>query len=111
MTNQNPFAGQLMRCIVCDRQQQSDPTVESEWRCIQIENDLFYACPNEFPPSGSEQDFKEAYEIVIACALSDMTARKTGVGTIDQLEMYRASRRIAEKKRANKPQGFGGNNG
>jgi len=29
-----PFLGQEMICIMCGRQQRSDPHIESQWRCL-----------------------------------------------------------------------------
>lgn len=46
----NPFQGELMKCVMCGREERSDPGVESEWRAIEWGDDLYYACPDEFPP-------------------------------------------------------------
>lgn len=62
-----PFTGELMTCVMCGREQRSDPKVESNWRVLQLgEGERYYACPDEFPPDGSDSDaFKEAYSRVL----------------------------------------------
>jgi hypothetical protein len=104
-----PFTGQLMTCVVCNRQLQSHPEVETNWRCLEIDEELFYACDREFPADGSSaKEFEEAYNLVLACCLHDAATRKTGVATIDAIEMYRANRRLQEQRRQEKkPKGFG----
>lgn len=57
-----PFMGELMTCIMCDRQARSDPQIESQWRCLVIDGRPYYVCPSEFPPdSASRKAFKLAY--------------------------------------------------
>lgn len=56
------FRGELMTCVLCGRQEQSDPAVESDWRVMEADGVAYYACPNEFPPDGaSRAEFKRAY--------------------------------------------------
>lgn len=62
-----------MTCCVCGKQQRSNLRLESQWRALEIDEKLFYACPDEFPPDGASRDaFKKAYQLVIACAVSQM---------------------------------------
>lgn len=40
------FQNELMTCVVCGNQQQSDPAVESNWTCFEInETERYYCCP------------------------------------------------------------------
>ncbi len=64
--NNLPFMGELMTCIMCGATQRSSPNVESQWRGLQADGVLYYACPAEFPPDGSEAEaFKRAYVRVL----------------------------------------------
>jgi hypothetical protein len=61
------FTGELMTCVMCGAEQQSDPDVESDWRCIEVCGVRGYACPDEFPPDGAgKEEFEEAYLKVLA---------------------------------------------
>ena len=31
------FTGETMLCVMCGKQQQSTPDMESDWRCIEID--------------------------------------------------------------------------
>jgi len=65
-----PFVGELMVCCLCGREQRSDPTVSSQWRCVQLAGRTFYACPDEFPPDdASAAKFMLAYKRFIAEAV------------------------------------------
>lgn len=56
------FRGELMTCVLCGRQEQSDPAVESQWRVMEADGVGCYACPAETPPDGaSSEEFKRAY--------------------------------------------------
>lgn len=60
----NPFTGKLMHCALCNNSQQSDPEVESNWRCIrfQLKSNIYYICPTHFPADNASRDeFAEAY--------------------------------------------------
>lgn len=60
------FVGETMTCTVCGRQERSDPSVESDWRCIEVDGQGYYVCPNEFPPdTASAKDFEKAYRRVL----------------------------------------------
>lgn len=56
------FAGELMVCICCGKEQRSDPKAESQWRAIDYNGRLFYVCPDEFPPdTATALEFEAAY--------------------------------------------------
>lgn len=56
------FRGELMTCVLCGRQEQSDPAAESDWRVMEADGVAYYACPDEFPPDeGSRRELKDAY--------------------------------------------------
>lgn len=61
-----PFHGELMTCCMCDKQQKSDPKVESDWTLITMpEGDSYYVCPDELPLSNrkaTKWDFARAYD-------------------------------------------------
>lgn len=43
------FMGELMTCILCGKEQLSNPRVESNWRAVSLNGVTFYACPDHFP--------------------------------------------------------------
>ncbi len=56
------FQGEIMTCALCGKQEQSDPHVESQWRCIEADDIAYYVCPAHFPADGvSAEQFKTAY--------------------------------------------------
>jgi|SRR3990172_13123232 len=61
----NPFDGREMTCILCGKKEQSnpDPDILSDWRAVELNSDLCFACVDEFPPDGAS---KEEYEIAYA---------------------------------------------
>ena len=61
----NPFDGREMTCILCGRVEKSnpDPDILSDWRAVELNSDLCFACVDEFPPDGAS---KEEYEIAYA---------------------------------------------
>jgi hypothetical protein len=66
------FSGEVMTCVVCGAKRRSHPAVESDWRCVIVDGERFYVCPDEFPPDGAgrEEDFREAYKLVLTKVLS-----------------------------------------
>jgi hypothetical protein len=66
------FSGEVMTCVVCGAKRRSHPAVESDWRCVIVDGERFYVCPNEFPSDdlGREEDFREAYRLVLVKVLS-----------------------------------------
>lgn len=72
-----PFTGEVMTCVICKCQQRSDPNVESQWRCIELDGVRFYACPKEFPPDGaSAAAFERAYGKVLVNAVKMFRDRR-----------------------------------
>jgi hypothetical protein len=69
---QGIFSGEMMTCVVCGARRRSHPGVESDWRCVIVDGERFYVCPDEFPPDGAgrEEDFREAYKLVLTKILS-----------------------------------------
>lgn len=60
------FQGERMTCCMCGRSEQSEPTVENNWRAIQVEDAIFYVCPGELPPDGStKEQYSTAYARVL----------------------------------------------
>jgi len=60
------FSGELMKCVICNCQEQSEPGVESQWRALTVDGKTWYACPDEFPPDrASPEKFKNAYQRVL----------------------------------------------
>jgi len=66
-----PFHGELMTCIMCGKQQGSDPKIESQWRLLEVDGVRYYACPAEFPPDTAEAEaFKAAYLAIFTKIMS-----------------------------------------
>lgn len=66
-----PFQGEMMTCVMCGKQQASDPAVESNWRKLEIDGRPFYVCPEEFPPDGaSTEAFAAAYKRILLKAIT-----------------------------------------
>jgi len=40
------FGGEMMRCKNCGKEQRSNPRVESGWTAVQMDDHLFYYCPD-----------------------------------------------------------------
>ena len=61
------FLGEEMVCIMCGKKQLSHPRVKSDWRAIQLDTDVFYACPDHFPKDkgATKKDFEDAYRWVL----------------------------------------------
>ena len=59
-----PFCGELMTCLICQRQERSDSCVESNWRLVVADGVRYYFCPAEFPPDAiaTGKLFKLAYQ-------------------------------------------------
>lgn len=109
------FTGELMICVVCGKQQHSNPGTESNWRIVEIDGQSFYACPNEFPPDGSgKKAFKVAYQLVMACSLNEICKASGGVAE-PAVESYQEAKRHKEQLRNSRKvhrtkKGFGTNN-
>lgn len=51
-----------LTCVLCGREQQSDPGRRSNWRAVILDTRTYYACPGHFPPDGSDAEaFEAAY--------------------------------------------------
>lgn len=64
------FRGEMMTCIMCGKQEKSDPRVESDWTVIEMPDDgkAYYVCPAELPlnDKATSWDFQRAYEKIFA---------------------------------------------
>lgn len=101
-----PFKGELMTCCVCGKQQRSDPKVQTQWRALEIDGEIIYGCPDEFPCDGAgDKAFKTAYQLVIACGLQELIERKGEEGD-PAVASYRVVRRQREDLKSQK-KGFG----
>lgn len=86
-----------MTCVVCGATKRSHPQVESNWRAIELDENRFYACPDEFPTNGSGKNaFKAAYETVLACCFSEIL-KQSGRNPVSEVEDYRHCRQ-AERR-------------
>lgn len=99
-----PFMGEMMRCVVCGRQERSNPRISSNWRMLQIDKHSFYVCPDELPEEGaSSTEYRKAYQIAIAVCVSEILKRE-GKEPPKEIEDYKSA---VVKFRANKEQGKG----
>lgn len=61
-----PFDSEWMTCALCNRQQQANPNVSSDWRTIDLGGRRFYVCPKHFPSDGaSAKAYEKAYTKVL----------------------------------------------
>lgn len=92
-----PFMRELMTCCVCGKQQRSNPRLESQWRALEVDNEIFYACPDEFPSDrAGKHAFSKAYQLVIACVLQEGLERKGKQGD-PAIAAYRKKRKALTK--------------
>jgi hypothetical protein len=71
------FVGEMMTCVMCGAQKQSMPHVESGWRAVQMDADVFYVCPDELPRDGaSVEEYKIAYDRVLTKCLEVQAKRQ-----------------------------------
>lgn len=54
------FQGEMMQCIMCGKEEKSDPAVESDWTCVEAGSAGYYVCPDELPKKGA---VKQQYTI------------------------------------------------
>lgn len=104
-----PFTGELMICVVCGVQMQSHLEANTDWRCLELDGKIFYCCSDEFPPDGSSQkSFQTAYELALACCLSEMLKQQGKAGDPD-VEAFQARKSLMRIQRCqrSKPKGFG----
>lgn len=58
------FMGTLMKCVMCGKEQQSDPNIESNWTCLEINSDShYYCCPDCLQNNAGS--IEERYELVL----------------------------------------------
>lgn len=77
------FHGELMTCVICGAQQDSDPAVESDWRYIEVGMKAGYVCPDHFPADGaraSKGDWSKAYQVAFIAVLEHGADRDVGGG-------------------------------
>lgn len=56
------FQGEVMTCRLCWKVERSDPSMETQWRCIEADGKPFYFCPAHFPADdASSEAFQIAY--------------------------------------------------
>lgn len=92
------FTGELIICCVCGKQQRSNPRFESQWRALEIDNEIVYACPDEFPDDkAGRDDFRKAYQVVIACGLQELIERQGKPG-VPAIAAYRKMRKAKVQK-------------
>jgi len=69
------FQGELMKCVLCGKEQKSDPNIHSDWRVVEVDGRRFYACREEFPADGAtEEQFYQAYKRFMERAIKVMKA-------------------------------------
>lgn len=60
------FVGETMTCTLYGKVEKSDPGVETQWRCIELDSVGYYVCPKHFPPDGSpSRRYERAYTKVL----------------------------------------------
>ena len=95
-----PFHGEMMTCLICGDSEQhqaddaqcivSERCEKTDWRCLEVDGDLYYFCPREFPPDGAKSDcFKTAYQ---RCVVFIMQQR-TPINQPENLERLEIMRR------------------
>lgn len=47
------FNGETMVCVFCGKERKSNPEVSSDWRGMELDDFMVYACPKHFPPDGA----------------------------------------------------------
>lgn len=82
-----------MVCVICSKEQYSNPSVKSDWRCIELDKRFFYVCLEEFPPNESaSSEFKKAYQLAIACCLNELVKEEGGTPQAE-IEAYQQAKR------------------
>lgn len=57
-----PFQGELMVCSLCQKEQMSDPKVESGWTGVSVHGQFHYICPDHLaPPDAGRGKHMEAW--------------------------------------------------
>jgi hypothetical protein len=61
-----PFQGEMMHCIMCQKEEKSDPHVESGWTTIDLDGKRFYICPLHLGnPHWTRKEHKRNWESVM----------------------------------------------
>lgn len=98
-----PFQGEMMTCIVCGRQERSNPAVKSDWRMLDADGYHFYFCPDEFPSNkAGKEAFSEAYQIAITICTSEIAKRQGKLG-IEPAEKWQEYRRLERSLKVSLP--------
>lgn len=60
------FNGEMMTCVMCGKQEHSDPDRESDWRAVEFGGVVYYVCPAHFPDdrTATRWAYRQAYEAV-----------------------------------------------
>ena len=54
----------VMKCVMCGKEQESDPNIESNWTCFEINSDSrYYCCPDCLQNNAGS--IQERYELVM----------------------------------------------
>lgn len=56
-----PFTGEMMKCELCGKQEQSDVREAKGWRCITLDGVPVYICRNEVAPRMSTEEWTAIY--------------------------------------------------
>ncbi len=60
------FSGELMTCSICNKEQQSDPEVESGWTYLELDGYGFYVCDKHLGKEHwTAKQHQKAYERVL----------------------------------------------
>jgi hypothetical protein len=59
------FQGEMMTCVMCGKEEKSDPKVESGWTCVEVDGKGYYVCPAEIPVDGIKQQYEIAYRKIL----------------------------------------------
>lgn len=59
-----------MHCVMCDKEEQSDPKVESNWTYIEVDGKGYYVCPDHIPVNALPIQYELAYGRIFKKILS-----------------------------------------
>lgn len=58
------FQNELMKCVMCAKELQADPDVESNWTCLEInQSEKYYVCPECLQNNAGS--IEERYRLVL----------------------------------------------
>lgn len=70
-----------MRCALCGKEEQHDPSVATQWRCVSVSRNYVYACQQEFPPDDADENaFEAAYTRFFAAGIAEELRRLSAMG-------------------------------